>query len=1046
MDTRPSWGGIPADRIVAVVADLDTGQVQVGSGYLVTGRQVLTARHCTVDKRTGRPARSLRVVRLSTGAQATATLFAAALDVAVLMVSDDAAWVAPEITEATRFGRVDRSHSAELHDCQAVGFPLWQLDPNDQQRNAAELHGTIRLIEDCESGLLVMRDPLLDDVAVPATVAAGDRSAQSTWGGLSGALVFHEGIALGVVIEHHPRQGRSAVRILPAERFAAPPAGGDADIAAVAAALGLPSADKLPLAAGQHLASSLGSLVELLVDGQLPRMEELDPYRLGATASKFGNDRTYGQRDEYVSRAKDEPLAAALLPGRLVVLVGQSKVGKTRTAFEVLRSHSTWGCALLASPVRRSLSQLAGHPAVSGPEPLVIWLDDLQRFLPPTGELSQAVISRLLSRPGPTLLIATLRSEQRDQLRGPDGEMTREVRVILDSATTIELRSTKEDPDEQARAAAVYLQIDLRDDGLAEMLAGVPELLRRYRDSAAAQPLLHILVQTSVDWARCGLARPISKADLLAFARDSLAETRPDLDPRDDEMEQALRQARKPFAGGGQVPLLRSPPSEPTRYVPFDYLIAADDGQDPEHARRPVTDTTWWRFLDRVTWEDASYIGAAAYQRDNLRVAVAATRRAAQAAPAGHPGNAAIISNLGSMLHTRFERRGEIADLDAAINAGQQALDLTPPGHPNLPLYLSNLGIALHTRFGRAGDWQDLDAAIGLGRKAVELTPPGHPNLPLYLSNLGNALHTRFRRSGDPGDLDAAIDAGRKAVELTPPGHPSRAAMLSNLDIALLARLERTGELGDLDTATEATRHAVEANPGSRPDQAQYLSSLASALHSRFKRTGDPADLDTAIQAARQAVAATPGSSPDLTAYLSNLGSFLLTRFERDGDRADLDAAVDTGRHTVDLTPPGHPNLPLYLSNLGASLLARFGLSRDAADLDAAIELRRQAAHLIPPGHPDLAMYLSNLGNSLLARFGLADAAADLDAAINLGRQAADLTPPGHPDLVLCLSNLGDSLRARFGLTGHIADLDAAISLWRHQRKRECVKRFGRVS
>ena len=66
MDTRPSWGGIPADRIVAVVADLDTGQVQVGSGYLVTGRQVLTARHCTVDKRTGRPARSLRVVRLST--------------------------------------------------------------------------------------------------------------------------------------------------------------------------------------------------------------------------------------------------------------------------------------------------------------------------------------------------------------------------------------------------------------------------------------------------------------------------------------------------------------------------------------------------------------------------------------------------------------------------------------------------------------------------------------------------------------------------------------------------------------------------------------------------------------------------------------------------------------------------------------------------------------------------------------------------------------------------------------------------------------------
>ncbi len=108
----------------------------------------------------------------------------------MLAVDEDPAWGAPAVLEPLRFGRVDRSQSGELYDCQAIGFPLWQLDPDDQQRSAAELHGTIRVTEDVESGFLVMRDPLLTDVAVPATATSGERAEGSPWGGLSGALVF----------------------------------------------------------------------------------------------------------------------------------------------------------------------------------------------------------------------------------------------------------------------------------------------------------------------------------------------------------------------------------------------------------------------------------------------------------------------------------------------------------------------------------------------------------------------------------------------------------------------------------------------------------------------------------------------------------------------------------------------------------------------------------------------------------------------------------------------------------------------------------------
>lgn len=65
------------------MACLDTGLVQIGTGYLVTERLVLTARWYTADERTGRPARSLRVTRRSDRAQAPAAPSATASDVAV---------------------------------------------------------------------------------------------------------------------------------------------------------------------------------------------------------------------------------------------------------------------------------------------------------------------------------------------------------------------------------------------------------------------------------------------------------------------------------------------------------------------------------------------------------------------------------------------------------------------------------------------------------------------------------------------------------------------------------------------------------------------------------------------------------------------------------------------------------------------------------------------------------------------------------------------------------------------------------------------------
>ncbi len=69
-------------------------------------------------------------------------------------------------------------------------------------------------------------------------------------------------------------------------------------------------------------------------------------------------------------------------------------------------------------------------------------------------------------------------------------------------------------------------------------------------------------------------------------------------------------------------------------------------------------------------------------------------------------------------------------------------------------MYLSNLGRALRTRFERTGQLADLDQAITVGREAIDATPAGHPGRPGRLSGLGSTLQTRFERTraaGGPG-------------------------------------------------------------------------------------------------------------------------------------------------------------------------------------------------------------------------------------------------------------------------------------------------------
>ncbi|KAF8433240.1 CHAT domain-containing protein [Boletus edulis BED1] len=389
------------------------------------------------------------------------------------------------------------------------------------------------------------------------------------------------------------------------------------------------------------------------------------------------------------------------------------------------------------------------------------------------------------------------------------------------------------------------------------------------------------------------------------------------------------------------------------------------------------------------------------------------------------------LGSLGVALELRFEHLGELRDLEDAISTLRDAVHLTPDGHPDKPCYLNNLGLSFITRFERLGELRDLEDAISTHRDGVHLTPDGHPDKPGRLNNLGNSFGARFLRLGELRDLEDAISTHRDAVHLTPDGHPDKPGRLNNLGNSFRARFLRLGELRDLEDAISTHRDAVHLTPDGHPDKPTCLYNLGNSFTARFQRLGELRDLEDAISTHRDGVHLTPDGHPDKPTCLNSLGNSFITRFERLGELRDLEDAISTHRDAVHLTPDSHPNKPGRMNHLGNSFRARFERLGELRDLEDAISTHRDAVHLTPDSHPNKPGRMNHLGNSFRARFERLGELRDLEDAISTHRDAVHLTPDGHPDKPGRLNNLGLSFITRFEHLGELRDLEDAISTHR---------------
>jgi hypothetical protein len=86
-------------------------------------------------------------------------------------------------------------------------------------------------------------------------------------------------------------------------------------------------------------------------------------------------------------------------------------------------------------------------------------------------------------------------------------------------------------------------------------------------------------------------------------------------------------------------------------------------------------------------------------------------------------------------------------DLNRAVQVGTMALDATPHDHHDRAALLSNLGNWLDSRFERTGSMDDLNRAVEVGNMALHATP--------HVDNLNTT--DKLWRSHKRGGLGKAV-------------------------------------------------------------------------------------------------------------------------------------------------------------------------------------------------------------------------------------------------------------------------------------------------
>jgi TolA-binding protein len=523
--------------------------------------------------------------------------------------------------------------------------------------------------------------------------------------------------------------------------------------------------------------------------GRLPTVGEVPPYGIiGVSPSK------YLERDPdppYVRRDVDEHLDDALVRQRLVVVVGDSKAGKSRSAFEAMRRLLPTSTLVVPFGSTRSLAGLIRDPPFDVDAPLpVLWLDDLDRYLGDASGIDRALLDECGRADRRWVLLGTISRRWRDTLVDVSGAIGSAARVVLEQATQVELPS-RLSPSELAEAQLRYPGEAFGRGGrsIGEQAVRADELERRYELGRAAAPIGWAMVRAAIDWRRTGMTRPIQPVDLRELALRYLDP------PQADRMSEAAYERALAWARWQVTPriaLLQASTNPPPRFRAFDHIVDYADRQAGPGSGVPSA--IWDYVLERASPQEAARIGFVAYAGHAHEPANHAWSQASASRDedvawwaagqlASLPGGQGAregdrVSGEKTPAAVRPERLPRPAvdqglrlvrhgDLRSARVAFAQAIVSGDPDEaPRAAVHLGHL-------FAEEGDLEAAGEAFGWAAASghSNYAPWGALGLGSLLARLGDVAYARraFHEVVDSGHPDAGAEAARRLKAL-PPG------------------------------------------------------------------------------------------------------------------------------------------------------------------------------------------------------------------------------------------------------------------------------------
>ncbi|MGI5293073.1 HD-GYP domain-containing protein [Nonomuraea polychroma] len=413
----------------------------------------------------------------------------------------------------------------------------------------------------------------------------------------------------------------------------------------------------------------------------LVRVATADPRRLGVhkpieTPDAGGDLPAYVERDTDIDpHGLRALIARAAQVGGMVVLVGSSSVGKTRSAYEAVRTLLP-GWWLLHPANAEQVRQAAAAP----PPRLVVWLDRLERYLDGSNRLEPAMVRSLLH--AGAVVVGTIWPEHFRAFTafpapGQSDPHAAE-RELVDLADVVHLSASFSAAEQQrARAAAtagdqrIALALQSADYGLTQTIAAAPQLVDRWR---VADPYAAAVLNAAIDATRLGVVSPLS-ADLLRAAAPGYCDARQRATAQANWFEAALAYATDTLKGAAAA---LAPIASPTAMGKVSgYLVADYLRQHVGHQRRSldVPATCWQALVDHVT--DPS---------DQTRIAEAAQNRLLDqyAEPlyrkAFHTGDGDAAGLLAGLLAGQGRMEEALEILRARAEAGDESASVRLAG------------------------------------------------------------------------------------------------------------------------------------------------------------------------------------------------------------------------------------------------------------------------------------------------------------------------------------------------------------------------------